>query len=156
MTEKVDGNARTAAVRRGYRHAVEPSFVRAERPIGRRTASRQRALMPKQGVRLVHPYAHVGMIIRDRSPAGGIRPSVDILGPYFTLKRCCLLNHTIPKLPKSVKTARVAVHRIRLRNGPCSRVLRVRRPRLGYEPRAHRVDRNEIGALLAAGGLSRR
>lgn len=80
----------------------------------------------------------------------------DMLGPYFALKRCCLLNHTIPKLPISVRTARVAVHRVRLGNGPCSRVLRVRRPRQGYEPRGHRVDRNEIGALLAAGGLSRR
>jgi hypothetical protein len=110
----------------------------------------------KQDVRLVHAYAHVGMIIRDRSRAGGIRPSVDMLGPYFALKRCCLLNHTIPKLLISVRTARVAVHRVRLGNGPCSRVLRVRRPRQGYEPRGHRVDRNEIGALLAAGGLSSR
>jgi hypothetical protein len=30
-----------------------------------------------EDVRLVHAYAHVGMIIRDRSPAGGIRPSAD-------------------------------------------------------------------------------
>ena len=59
----------------------------------------------------------------------------DMLDPYCILKRCCLLNHAIPKLPISVKTARVAVHRVRLGNGPCSRVLRIRRPRLGYEPR---------------------
>jgi hypothetical protein len=67
-----------------------------------------------EDVWLVHAYAHVGMIIRDRSPARGIRPSADVLGPYCTLKRCCLLNHTIPKLPISVKTARVAVHHVRL------------------------------------------
>jgi len=78
-----------------------------------------------------------------------------MLGPYCTLKRCCLLNHTIPKLSISIKTAREAVYRVRLGMAlPRGTACQAAAP--GLWAAGHRVDGNEIGALLAAGGLSHR